>query len=877
MRYQISVSGWERAQALKPPVLLLPNHPAFVDPILIYATFDRAFRPRMVLSEENFSGPIRPLLTAFLNAVAVPDLQHPSENVHERTERAVAELIAGLKRGENFILWPSGRIQRDGVERLGAARLLAEVLRAVPEATVVPLRTQGLWGSMFSFAQTGRLPNLVKCLLKGGLLLIANLLFFMPRRRVDITIKPVSRGELPELTWKAVNSWFEAWYNADGRQQASYVPYHFLFGPRDYQFPPSPLPEGGSIDPVQIRPETREGVTSLLGERIGRRIAPHELDPAKSLDEFGLDSLQRMDLTLDVQKRFDVSADAAPDTVGGLLALAQGLSRAEPPPPPPKRWFQAPPIQEAPKIIGESIPEAFLARALANPHRPAVADERSGLLSYERLLTAALIMSRRFARLPEDNVGLLLPAAVACDVMLLGLYLAGKRPVLLNWTTGAANLQHAVALAGLRHVVSSRQFRQRLHLTIAGVRFLDAEDLRSEVGWGERIKSLLTVRLMPGRIRASVPKRPPDAPAVILFTSGSEKAPKAVPLTHRNILSNQRAALEALKFTAEDTVLGFLPMFHSFGLTTTGLLPILAGLRIVHHADPTDAGGLLQKIIAYRPSVFVGTPTFVEHVFERAGSGDLDSLRLIIVGAEKCPDALFETVHRKAPKSNLLEGYGVTECSPVVSVNRPEAIRAGSVGQPLPGVEVCVADLETDEVLPQGRLGMLQIHGPSVFPGYLGEEHSPFVERDGTRWYVTGDLAELDAEGFIYFRGRLKRFLKAGGEMISLPALEEPFSEQYPRDQNGPHVAVEGVETDGGRRIVLFTTEPVDLEQANAKLVHAGFHGIMRLDEVRQVDSIPVLGTGKVDYRQLREMINVRHAVRPAPDGNPKHEVRHPK
>jgi long-chain-fatty-acid--[acyl-carrier-protein] ligase len=152
-------------------------------------------------------------------------------------------------------------------------------------------------------------------------------------------------------------------------------------------------------------------------------------------------------------------------------------------------------------------------------------------------------------------------------------------------------------------------------------------------------------------------------------------------------------------------------------------------------------------------------------------------------------------------------------------------------------------------------MGMLLVSGPSVFPGYLGDEASPFVERQGKRWYVTGDLVEIDPDGFIHFRGRLKRFLKAGGEMISLPALEEPFALRYPPDEDGPRVAVEGVESENGRDIVLFTTEAITLKEANARLIEAGFRGVMRLDEVRRLDKIPRLGTGKIDYRRLRDMI----------------------
>jgi long-chain-fatty-acid--[acyl-carrier-protein] ligase len=308
--------------------------------------------------------------------------------------------------------------------------------------------------------------------------------------------------------------------------------------------------------------------------------------------------------------------------------------------------------------------------------------------------------------------------------------------------------------------------------------------------------------------------------------------------------------------TRRDVMLGFLPAFHSFGLTVTGLLPLLTGMRVVRHPDPTDAVNLVHKITAYGVTVLVGTPTFVHYILERAKPGNLDSLRLVVVGAEKCPPAVFERCKELAPRAVVLEGYGITECSPVVAVNPPEAPKPGSVGKPLPGVEVRAVDLDTGAALPAGQMGMLHVSGPTVFPGYLNHDGpSPLLEEGGKRWYVTGDLGEMDTDGYLWFRGRLKRFLKAGGEMISLPALEEPFARLYPPTEEGPRVAVEGVEHEGGRRIVLFTTEPIDLREANALLIKEGFHGVMRLDEVRRVEKVPVLGTGKTDYKVLRGQI----------------------
>jgi long-chain-fatty-acid--[acyl-carrier-protein] ligase len=854
LRYCIRVHGWERLRDLGRPVLLLPNHPGYIDPLIILTYLYYPFRPRPVLYEDNFRSPLLRPLVKLLRAVPIPELDRPSHEALERTERAVAEVIEGLRRGEDFVLWPSGRVQRDGVERLGAARALTDILRAVPDATVVLVRTRGVWGSIFSYAP-GRTPRLGRCFLIGLLWLATNLLFFMPRRRVDITIEPLDRARLPELERDPVNRWFEAWYNADGPERPTYVPYHCLFGPRSVAFPPGTAPEEGEVVADRVRPETRQAVAEILADRLGRPLSTDELHPGTALDDLGLDSLQRMDLALAVEQRFGFSVDPAPVTVGQLLALAEGLMEKEPPRPPAPEWFRPPSDVGRPRILGETIPEAFIARALSYRRTVAAADDLSGVVSYERLLAGALVMARRFARLPTANVGLMLPASLACDTMFLGLSLAGKVPVLLNWTTGPANLAHAVRLTGLAHVITSWRLRDRLGLDIEGVQFLDVEDLRRQVGWSERVLTILAVRCRPGRIRRRAPEALPDARAAILFTSGSEKAPKAVPLTHRNIVANQAGALSAIAPTPRDSLLSFLPMFHSFGFTVTGLLPLLAGVRVVHHPDPTDAAALARKVAAYRPTLVAGTPAFIEHLFKRARPGELDSLRLIFVGAEKCPPALFDEARRLVPGADLVEGYGVTECSPVIAANRPGANRPGSVGQPLPGVEVCVTDLETGDVLPAGRMGMLQVSGPSVFPGYLGDEASPFVERQGKRWYVTGDLAEIDPDGFIHFRGRLKRFLKAGGEMISLPALEEPFALRYPPGEDGPRVAVEGVETEDGRDIVLFTTEPITLKEANAQLIEAGFRGVMRLDEVRRLDRIPVLGTGKIDYRRLRAMI----------------------
>jgi long-chain-fatty-acid--[acyl-carrier-protein] ligase len=856
-RYRVRVHGLDQIRALGGPLLILPNHPAYCDPAILVLILWPSLRPRPVVFVGEDPSLTYRFITRLLNAIPIPYLARASAEARARTEKSLADTAAALRRGDNVLLWPAGHVWTEGRERIGSPRSAADLLREVPEAKVVLVRTLGLWGSSFSKAMTGTSPNLARRFLAGAGWFLANLLFLTPRRLVDITLEPVDRSRLPELRRETLNPWLEAWYNAPGPQAPVYVPYHFAFGPRTYEFPkPEPV---SSVDPDQIKPEVQKEVAAVLAHFFSTRkhqtLDEAKLDPGTPLDQLGLDSLERMEVNLIVEQRFGFSGDHVPATVGELWALAQGLAERGPPKPAPPEWFRAVGAGP-PEILGETVAEAFVARALANPKDVVVADDLAGMLTYERLLVGALILARRFRALEAENVGLMMPASVAGDVALLGIYLAGKLPVVLNWTTGPANLAHAARLMKLSHVVTARAFLDRTGIEVKGVSYLFLEEMRQQIGAWQKLRTFLQVRLRPGSVRRHAPRPDPERPAVVLFTSGSERAPKAVPLTHRNLLSNQRSGIAVFGMTRRDSTLGFLPTFHSFGLSVTTLLPILAGLRVVHHPDPTDASGLARKAAAYQVTILVGTPTFIGHIVDRAGPGQLAALRLLVVGAESCPPSLAERCARAAPNAALLEGYGITECSPVVSVNLAGDNRPGTLGRPLPGVEVCVTDLETEELLPPGRLGMLLVSGPTVFPGYIGYDGpAPFREAGGKRWYVTGDLAEVDAEGYIHFRGRLKRFLKAGGEMISLPALEEPLTRRWPPTDKGPRVAVEGVETPGGRRIVLFATEPVRLEEANRLLWEEGFRGVMRLDEVRQVKEIPVLGTGKTDYKVLRQRL----------------------
>ena len=857
LRYRVTVEGAEGLSALKGPTLVLPNHPAYIDPplVLSHLRLGKALRP-LVFSGIYRLLPLRPLM-AMVDAFEVPDLSAQSRDAQAKTLEMIDAVVARIGRGDSFLIYPSGRLQRGNAEVVGSARAVHELLWRCPDLNVVLVRTRGLWGSSFGCAATGAPPSLVPTMLRNLGWALAALVVFLPRRKVTIHVEVLPKGTLPKASREQTNAFLEGWYNVDGPQQPAFVRYSHFFGPTAGHYAAgAALP---SIDPATIDPKTIRLVNDLVQGHLGRELDPHELAFDTTLEALGMDSLDRMDATLKVEQQFGFHNASVLNTLGELWALADGKlsgGAKEEAIPVPAAWFALPRSTDAPAVLAGTVAEAFVRRALAAPSEPAVADRISGVLPSRRLLVGASLMARRFAAWPEKHVGVMLPASVAADIVFFALHMAGKTPVMMNWTTGPSSLAHGVKVTGTQRIITSKKLVDRLGIEVPGTPYEYLETIRGGIGKAEQISTLLGTILNSGAILRGLPKQDPDEPAVFLFTSGSESAPKTVPLSHTNLITNITDSLEVLEVTAADSLLGFLPPFHSFGLTGNVLLPHLTGIRSVRHADPTDARGLVETIRAFHPTMLFTTPTFLSYILSVSKAGDLKSLRRIIAGAERCPDAVFERTAALAPEAVILEGYGITECSPVLAANRVADRRRGFIGRPVRHVDIRVVDVDSGEPVATGETGMLLASGPSIFSGYLNHDGpSPFVELEGKQWYRTGDLVVADADNWLAFKGRLKRFLKAGGEMISLPALEEPFSKRYPADENGPKVAVEGIETPGGRQIALFTTFPLTLREASQILVEDGLRGVMRLDEVRQIETIPVLGTGKTDYKELRRLV----------------------
>ncbi len=344
--------------------------------------------------------------------------------------------------------------------------------------------------------------------------------------------------------------------------------------------------------------------------------------------------------------------------------------------------------------------------------------------------------------------------------------------------------------------------------------------------------------------------------AVILFTSGSESLPKAVALTHKNIIENIKAALDIFQLTSHDRIIGFLPPFHSFGFTVNTIMPLITGMQVSYTPDPNDAKTILEIMKHTKVTGMTATPTFLSMILSLANENDLQHLKYAVVGAEKCPSSVFERFTLLVPQGKILEGYGITECSPVVSINPISAPKAGSVGKLLPNLTCQIRDIDSGKQLQAGEQGMIYVSGSSIFSGYLDSSiASPFEDIDGKSYYKTGDLGYIDSEEYLFITGRLKRFVKIAGEMISLPFLENILSEKY----NIPDTlsfAVEALEHEGQVKIVAFSLTELSLDDINAYLRERGVSNIAKISEVQVVSVIPVLGTGKTDYKELKNMIH---------------------
>ncbi|MEE9494558.1 MAG: acyl-[ACP]--phospholipid O-acyltransferase [Gammaproteobacteria bacterium] len=525
-----------------------------------------------------------------------------------------------------------------------------------------------------------------------------------------------------------------------------------------------------------------------------------------------------------------------------------------------------------------TLPIAFLETATRKRKQMAIADTSGKPMTYAQLSAAVLLFSRLINQYSkEQTVGLLLPTTSAGTIANMACLMRGKTVVNLNYTASESSVAAAISKAGIKTVYSSRKFMKKLAskgIDLEGafsqVTVHYMEDMKDKISKAQQITTYLQTRFLPASMLASLYCKRVDSEsaAAILFSSGSEGVPKGVMLSHRNFMANLKQISDVLNTENEDIIMATLPLFHAFGLTVTTFMPLVEGIPMICHPDPTDVLKISKAIAQYRATILCGTSTFLRLYVKnrRVHPLMLESIRIIVAGAEKLNQDVYESFKLKFNKT-IYEGYGATETTPVASVNIPDQLdtrywrpqlgqKNGTVGLPLPGTGFRIVDPATLDELPAGEDGLILIGGTQVMLGYLDEPEKTkqaIVEIDALRWYKTGDKGHLDEDGFLSIVDRYSRFAKIGGEMISLSAVENAVRNTL-NDPELDMAATSLPDDKKGEKIILLVNGELSAKDIKQQLIDGEMKTLSLPANIFIVDEIPKLGSGKTDFTALRKL-----------------------
>ncbi len=466
----------------------------------------------------------------------------------------------------------------------------------------------------------------------------------------------------------------------------------------------------------------------------------------------------------------------------------------------------------------------------------------------------AYLISDYIKTIPWEKIGIMLPAVWSASLLLLSTYIAWKTPVMFNWTLWSEPFNHCKSFSGVQKILTSSNFFNKVKNDFLeehknNNEFIFVEELLKNISTFKKVKAVIKSLYMP------IPKTKKEDIAVILFTSWSESLPKAVPLTNENLINNIKFSIEIFKLKQNDILLGFLPPFHSFGFTINTIMPLITGLRVVYSPDPNDAQTILNIIKHSKVTAITSTPTFLKMIMNLAYWNDLENVKYVVVWAEKCPNEVFKRFKELSPNGKILEWYGITECSPVISINPVESSKPWTVWKIIWSLVCKIIDIETKKEQKTWEQWMIYVKWNSIFSWYLDKKlENPFEKINWEYYYKTWDLWFLDKDWFLTITWRLKRFVKIAWEMISLPFIEMVLLKKYWNDE-WLNIAVEALEENWETKIVLFSVENIEIEEVNDYMRKNWVSNLVKISELIKIKEIPILGTWKTDYKELKKMI----------------------
>lgn len=862
LRYRVDITGLDLLNK-DGSYLILPNHQALVDPQIVVSQLWRKIRIVPVVTESMYNVPVLHTLLKRINALSVSDLSAGSRDT-DVLKTVTAKISTSLKDGNSVLLYPSGQIAGQGYEKIFNKKSAHNLVLDLPHDTrVIAVRIRGLWGSMWSRAWEGKSPNLIKTYLKAIGFIIANLLLFCPRRKVFIELEDITdfAKERASINRKTFNDGLENFYNKYGDEPVLFQK-HFFYTSKLVRQLPAKIE--GSVADIQgsysepttvIAPELFNEVLTVLSQELSIQTSGLTVKSNFTFD-MGIDSITMVAIITEIETHFKVIAPdvASIKTLHDLCLVAMGHANTKVKLKDSHFENSSLPLQKIIVDGSRTIHELFVQTFTQHPNEAFVWDNMLGSTSRKEFYLKTMVVAQILKKeVSGEYVGIMLPALQSTTLLVAATYMAGKIPVMLNWTVGPQVLQHCVNTVQISHIITAGAFFDRVRDKLTDdvkAKCIFLEKKVREASLGLKLKGLLYSKLKP-----SFAAQPNDI-AVILFTSGSESMPKAVPLTHKNILRDMEGSFNHLDLGNDSVFLSFLPPFHSFGFTVLTIVPLVTAMKVAYTPDPTATRDIIEVLRHTRANTMLATPTFLKMILAVSTQDDLKNVRLAVTGAESLHPAIIEDFKKKAGQgAEIIEGYGITECSPALTLNPPGKQKIKSVGTFISTVSHLIVDLQQGKSVEQGVEGMILVRGDNVFGGYLDSSvSSPFVSVNGKEYYKTGDLGYVDGDGYLFITGRLKRFNKIAGEMISLPAIEQVLLEKYGSNDETV-LAVEGSDALDVPQIVLFSVHALDIQEVNQHIKNSGFSNLVKLHKIVVLQEIPLLGTGKTDYKVLKEMI----------------------
>ena len=849
--------------------LILPSHVALMDPVIMFA-FLWANKPLSpVVTESYYNIPLLKQGFKSIGAISVPDLTN-NKSKDLDTKSITSQVLQALNSDRNILLYPQWALARQWFQSIVWKKTAFYISQELPKETkILTVSIRWLWWSRSSWAWTWKAPNLALFAVKWLRFILLNLLFFVPKRRVDIEIKDSTTVlKKAEKKWiDAFNQQLEKIYNAKWEEPLNYLTWLCWYNttrnhkePSKIEWSIADIKRSSFNSSVEIPADIQKKISSIINKIKPEFSGKISLDTNLILDCF-FDSLDMAELKSTIQSIFPNSSNTPLldlKTVWDVALMAMWNSEKVEELKPcnwisPKDWKLV--YSHLSDLITEDSTILSLMKDTFknNSDVSFCYDSIFGVQSKKDFLIKAYLIADLLKKMPWERIAIMLPSLSATSLLVIWCYLANKVPVMLNWTQSKEAFSHCIKSQNVEVILTAKSFFEKIQTPwLKKYQMTFFEDILKNLSIIQKLKALYKAK------RFHLPKDISPI-AVVLFTSWSESLPKTVELTHTNIIHDILWTAWLVWLKTNDVELCFLPPFHSFGFVLWIAIPLITGTRIVFTPDPNDSKSIANLIHHTQATLFASTPTFMNWIVNSATDDQLKSLRFAVVGAERCPKLLFDHFCKKAPKADIIEWYGITECSPIIAVNplkRNMAIKRWTVWLPILWEKIKIIDLDSHEELPIKKEGMVYVNWLNVFNWYIDPKlESPFEEFDWKKWYKTWDLWYLDKDGYLVISWRLKRFVKIAWEMISLPAIETVLSRKWKSSDWVETLAVHAEEKNWKVKLILFTTFDVKVSEVNQYLREQWVTNLVSVDTVTKLEEIPMLGTWKVDYVQLKSLI----------------------